>query len=352
MSELRDSLRSSVAASTAPYGYTLTVWASGATAISLLGTPDLLDVLLLMAGAVCAFVSIEALAYGSSGLAHPGRPAPGGDGLGKRPLDLLRAGDRRGLGIGPPRARPGRMGTERPTGDSRSTCLSTRRRSRSPATRPDGRGRAPPGDGVARPALARTDPGTRCSADRRPRVGPVDAEHQARIRSRLGDLSTDCDRRVRDRHRHAESSFSRWVPAARGRAGARRRRGWSSGTPFGLACVAAVLVWSPFAAETPIDRLAAHPGLRLKVIAAQWSWRFVYSNGVQVADIDTWHPAPAYVPTGTEVEFSGTSEDVIHGFWIPGPALPAPGTSRLHHPLRPHLRKRRPLHRRVLRPLR
>jgi cytochrome c oxidase subunit 2 len=23
------------------------------------------------------------------------------------------------------------------------------------------------------------------------------------------------------------------------------------------------------------------------------------------------------VPTGTEVEFSGSSEDVIHGFWIP-----------------------------------
>ncbi len=34
------------------------------------------------------------------------------------------------------------------------------------------------------------------------------------------------------------------------------------------------------------------------MIAAQWSWRFVYSNGVQVADIDTWHPTPAYVPSG------------------------------------------------------
>lgn len=107
--------------------------------------------------------------------------------------------------------------------------------------------------------------------------------------------------------------------------GARRSRpGRRSEAPrleFGyavaLACVAAVLVWVTFRAETPIDRLAAHPGLRLKVIAAQWSWRFVYSNGVQVAAIDTWHPAPAYVPSGTEVEFSGTSEDVIHGFWIP-----------------------------------
>ncbi len=89
------------------------------------------------------------------------------------------------------------------------------------------------------------------------------------------------------------------------------------GYAVALAGVAAVLVWITFRAETPIDQLAAHPGLRLKVIAAQWSWRFIYSNGVQVADIDTWHPAPAYVPTGTEVEFSGTSEDVIHGFWVP-----------------------------------
>ena len=90
-----------------------------------------------------------------------------------------------------------------------------------------------------------------------------------------------------------------------------------AGYAVGLACVAAVLVWVTFRAETPIDRLVAHPGLRLKVIAAQWSWRFIYSNGVQVADIDTWHPAPAYVPIGTEIEFSGTSEDVIHGFWVP-----------------------------------
>ena len=76
MSELRQSLRSSVAASTAPYGYTLTIWASGAIAISLLGTPDLLDVLLLMAGAVSAFVSIEALAYGSIALQIRVGPPP------------------------------------------------------------------------------------------------------------------------------------------------------------------------------------------------------------------------------------------------------------------------------------
>ncbi|HEX5307561.1 MAG TPA: cytochrome c oxidase subunit II [Solirubrobacteraceae bacterium] len=84
-----------------------------------------------------------------------------------------------------------------------------------------------------------------------------------------------------------------------------------------LACVAGFLVWATFTAETPIDRTVADPGLRLKAIAAQWSWRFVYSDGVSVADIDTWHPTPAYLPTGTEIEITGTSEDVIHGFWIP-----------------------------------
>ncbi len=84
-----------------------------------------------------------------------------------------------------------------------------------------------------------------------------------------------------------------------------------------LACVAGFLVWVTFTAETPIDRTAAHPGFRIRVIAAQWSWRFVYPDGVSVVDVDTWHPPPAYVPAGAEVEFVGSSEDVIHGFWVP-----------------------------------
>jgi cytochrome c oxidase subunit II len=84
-----------------------------------------------------------------------------------------------------------------------------------------------------------------------------------------------------------------------------------------LACVAAFLVWVTFRAETPIDRLVARPGLRIRVIAAQWSWRFIYANGAMVTALSTWHPPVAYVPTGTEVEFNGTSEDVIHGFWVP-----------------------------------
>lgn len=85
----------------------------------------------------------------------------------------------------------------------------------------------------------------------------------------------------------------------------------------GLACITAFLLWVTFTAETPIDSVVAHPGLRIRVVAAQWSWRFIYGNGVEIADVSTWHPSPAYVPAGVEVEFSGTSLDVIHGFFVP-----------------------------------
>jgi cytochrome c oxidase subunit 2 len=85
-----------------------------------------------------------------------------------------------------------------------------------------------------------------------------------------------------------------------------------------LTLVVAFLLWVTFTAETPIDRTAAHPRFRIKVIAAQWSWRFVYPGGVDVVAVETWHPTRAYVPTGTPVEFVGSSEDVIHGFWVPG----------------------------------
>ncbi|HEY1688408.1 MAG TPA: hypothetical protein VGF95_06030 [Solirubrobacteraceae bacterium] len=57
--------------------------------------------------------------------------------------------------------------------------------------------------------------------------------------------------------------------------------------------------------------------LRVEVVAAQWSWRFEYPNGVTVTAVSTWHPKPAYVPAGVEVQFTGTARDVIHGFWVP-----------------------------------
>jgi hypothetical protein len=74
--DLQASLRTSIAVSTAPYGYTLTVWGSGAAAITQLGNPTLPDVLLFMAGAVVSFLTLEALAYGSVALRVISGPPP------------------------------------------------------------------------------------------------------------------------------------------------------------------------------------------------------------------------------------------------------------------------------------
>jgi cytochrome c oxidase subunit 2 len=84
-----------------------------------------------------------------------------------------------------------------------------------------------------------------------------------------------------------------------------------------LAGVVAVLLWVTFTAETPIDRTVSDPALRIRVVAAQWSWRFEYPGGPTVLAVSTWHPAVALVPVGVEIEFTGTSRDVIHGFWVP-----------------------------------
>jgi cytochrome c oxidase subunit 2 len=84
-----------------------------------------------------------------------------------------------------------------------------------------------------------------------------------------------------------------------------------------LAGVVAVLMTVTFRTETPLDRTAAHPALRIVITAAQWSWRFAYPGGASVEAVSTWHPAAALVPTGSEVEFVGSSRDVIHGFWVP-----------------------------------
>jgi hypothetical protein len=63
--DFRQNLRASVAASAAPYGYTLTVWSSGMVALTRLGHPALGDVLLFVAGSVSGFLAIEVGAYGS-----------------------------------------------------------------------------------------------------------------------------------------------------------------------------------------------------------------------------------------------------------------------------------------------
>lgn len=59
----RRHLKTSGAGSAGPYGYSLTVWGTGTVGVDELGRPGVVQVLLLVAGAVAAFLLVEAVAY-------------------------------------------------------------------------------------------------------------------------------------------------------------------------------------------------------------------------------------------------------------------------------------------------
>ncbi|MCB0876950.1 MAG: hypothetical protein R2718_05130 [Solirubrobacterales bacterium] len=64
MKGYRAHLQSAVAASAAPYGYTLTIWTSGAVATHARGIPTAWEALLFLLGAVLGFGVTAAVAYG------------------------------------------------------------------------------------------------------------------------------------------------------------------------------------------------------------------------------------------------------------------------------------------------
>lgn len=74
--EFRHHLRTSGSGSAGPYGYSLTVWGTGTVGIDELGKPGVVQVLLLVAGAVAAFVLVEAAAYGTLRPHRGERPEP------------------------------------------------------------------------------------------------------------------------------------------------------------------------------------------------------------------------------------------------------------------------------------
>ncbi len=62
--DYREHLRTAVGSSAAPYGYTLATWTTGAVLTHAYGVPTAVDALLFMAGAVLAFASVGAMAFG------------------------------------------------------------------------------------------------------------------------------------------------------------------------------------------------------------------------------------------------------------------------------------------------
>jgi hypothetical protein len=61
----RQHLQAAVATSAAPYGYTLTIWTSGAVTANARGLPSTWEALVFLAGAVTGFALMGAVAYGS-----------------------------------------------------------------------------------------------------------------------------------------------------------------------------------------------------------------------------------------------------------------------------------------------
>ena len=55
-----------MAASAAPYGYTLTIWTSGAVVTHARGIPTAVEALLFLAGAVLGFAAVGAAAHGGA----------------------------------------------------------------------------------------------------------------------------------------------------------------------------------------------------------------------------------------------------------------------------------------------
>ena len=72
LTRYRPALRATIAASAAPYGYTLTVWTSGAVLSHARGIPSAAEALLFLGGAVVAYDLVAAVALrGSHGRLVP-----------------------------------------------------------------------------------------------------------------------------------------------------------------------------------------------------------------------------------------------------------------------------------------
>src|SRR5437764_12824349 len=85
----------------------------------------------------------------------------------------------------------------------------------------------------------------------------------------------------------------------------------------GLVAITAFLVAKSFGTETKIDRISTGAAtVRIGVRAAQWNWAFSYPGGLRVVTSGQT-PRDVVLPVGRRILFRGTSQDVLHDFWIP-----------------------------------
>ena len=84
--------------------------------------------------------------------------------------------------------------------------------------------------------------------------------------------------------------------------------------------IVAVLFFYTAKAETKITHIDKSPAMHnIHVNAIQWSWQFTYDDAASKPTVTgTPDQTPVLVlPQGEKVRFTLTSNDVVHGFWIP-----------------------------------
>lgn len=61
------------------------------------------------------------------------------------------------------------------------------------------------------------------------------------------------------------------------------------------------------------------PAMKVSITASQWCWRFGYTGTKVVVGNECFngHYPTLELPTGTVIQFTLTSLDVVHAFWVP-----------------------------------
>ena len=83
--------------------------------------------------------------------------------------------------------------------------------------------------------------------------------------------------------------------------------------------IVAVLFYFTAVKETKITDVKTPAQHQISVEGIQWSWQFAYPEAGKDAVVTGTpeNPPTLYLPQGESVRFTITSNDVVHGFWIP-----------------------------------
>jgi cytochrome c oxidase subunit II len=83
--------------------------------------------------------------------------------------------------------------------------------------------------------------------------------------------------------------------------------------------IVAVLFIYTLQAQNVITAKTTGPAHEVSVEGIQWSWQFGYTDAGPDAVVTGTpaQPPTLYLPQGEKVRFTITSNDVVHGFWIP-----------------------------------